>query len=87
MFDMGQTDVFVRNAERLGIDLSEADIAVVSHGHYDHGGGLEKFLELNQKAPVYVSRYAFEPHFNAESKYIGIDVKIAVNERLILTGD
>jgi 7,8-dihydropterin-6-yl-methyl-4-(beta-D-ribofuranosyl)aminobenzene 5'-phosphate synthase len=87
LFDMGQTDIFVKNAEKLGIDISEADIAVVSHGHYDHGGGLEKFLEINKKAPVYISRFAFEPHFNAEGKYIGLNTDLAINERLILTGE
>ena len=53
LFDMGQTDLFYKNALTLGIDLAEVDIAILSHGHYDHGGGLEKFLEINKKAPVY----------------------------------
>ncbi len=48
LFDMGQKNgVFVRNAVKLGIDLSKIDFAVVSHGHYDHGGGLKNFLEIN----------------------------------------
>ena len=61
LFDMGQTDAFANNARVLGIDLSSADLAVLSHGHYDHGGGLTKFLELNRTAPVYLSPHAFEP--------------------------
>ena len=74
LFDMGQSDKFAENAEKLGIDLGKADLAVLSHGHYDHGGGLKRFLELNQKAPVYLNRYAFEPHFNSLSgKEIGLD--------------
>lgn len=76
LFDMGQTDLFAKNAKTLGIDLSLVDIAILSHGHYDHGGGLETFLSLNQKAPVYINRFAFEPHFNALGKYIGLDPAI-----------
>ena len=73
LFDMGQTDLFARNAETLGVDLSKVDFAVLSHGHYDHGGGLNTFLALNDHAPVYMSRYAFEPHYNGTEKNIGLD--------------
>ena len=84
LFDMGQTDLFAQNAARLGVDLAAVDIAVLSHGHYDHGGGPRRFLELNQKAPVYISRHAFEPHFNGE-RYIGLDVSLRDSDRLIFT--
>lgn len=87
LFDMGQTDLFAKNAEALGINLSEVDIAVLSHGHYDHGGGLKTFLDLNGKAPVYICRYAFEPHYNGTEKYIGLDMTLANNERFIYTSD
>lgn len=87
LFDMGQTALFSKNAKALGIDLEEVDIAILSHGHYDHGGGLEKFLEINPKAPVYLSKYAFEPHYNGTEKYIGLDVSLAENERLCFTED
>lgn len=73
LFDMGQTDLFARNAEVLGIDLTQADTAILSHGHYDHGGGLSIFLSLNDRAPVYVTRDAFLPHYNGTQKYIGLD--------------
>lgn len=73
LFDMGASPAFVGNACRMGLDLSMADAAVLSHGHYDHGGGISRFLELNAHAPVWVSPYAFEPHFNAVGKDIGLD--------------
>lgn len=87
LFDMGQTELFAENAEKLGIDLASADIAVLSHGHYDHGGGLARFLELNRTAPVYLSRFAFEPHYNGTQKYIGLDTALSGHPRLVFTED
>ena len=87
LFDMGQSGIFMRNAERLGIDLTKVDFAVISHGHYDHTGGLEHFLNINKTAPVYLSRFAFEPHYNGTEKYIGMDIKLLDNPRLIFTED
>ena len=87
LFDMGQTELFVENAKKLGIDLSEVDIAVLSHGHYDHGGGLRKFLEINEKALVYIHKQAFEPHYNGTEKYIGLDVTLQDSKRIIFTED
>lgn len=72
LFDAGQSSAFAENAEKLGMDLQDVDFAVLSHGHYDHSGGLLKFLEMNKSAPVYVSRHAFDPHYSANG-YIGMD--------------
>ena len=85
LFDTGQTELFAKNAGTLGIDLGKVDIAVLSHGHYDHGGGLKKFLELNKTAPVYMSKYAFEPHYNGTEKYIGLDLSLKDSDRIVLT--
>lgn len=49
LFDMGQTDAYLVNAEKLGVDVSKVDIAFLSHGHYDHGGGLQAFLNVNAR--------------------------------------
>ena len=90
LFDMGQRRLFADNAEKLGIDLTAVDLAVVSHGHYDHGGGLRVFLELNDKAPTYINRYAFEPHYSLREnglKYIGIDPELKTHDRLVYCGD
>jgi 7,8-dihydropterin-6-yl-methyl-4-(beta-D-ribofuranosyl)aminobenzene 5'-phosphate synthase len=87
LFDTGQSDRFIKNAERLGIDLRAVDCAVLSHGHYDHGGGLSAFLTLNTTAPVYVNRRAFEPHYNGADKYIGLDPSLKESGRLILTDE
>lgn len=87
LFDAGQTDAFANNAARLGIDLSTIDTAILSHGHYDHGGGLARFLELNDHAPVYLTAGAFGAHYNGTEKYIGLDPALQKNGRLIFTGD
>lgn len=82
LFDMGQTDLFARNAEVLGIDLTQVDTAVLSHGHYDHGGGLAAFLKINPAAPVYLTDAAFLPHYNGTQKYIGLDTSLEGHTRL-----
>ena len=87
LFDTGQSDAFLANAARLGIDLRTVDFAVLSHGHYDHGGGLKAFLALNKTAPVYLNRHAFEPHYNRTEKYIGLDPSLQDSDRLIFTDD
>lgn len=87
LFDMGQSDLFAINAEKLGIDLSLVDFAVVSHGHYDHGGGLQKFLEINKNAPVFISKNAFGDFYNGTEKYIGLDKSLKNNQRLVFVED
>lgn len=84
LFDTGQSGLFAENAERLGVDLKSVDIAVISHGHYDHGGGLDTFLKINDTAPVYLHKHAFEPHYNGTEKYIGLDTSLETNARLII---
>lgn len=83
LFDMGQTNLFEDNARALGIDLFKVDIAILSHGHYDHSGGLKRFLEINEHSPVYLSRHAPLCHYRGREKYIGIDQSLVKNPRLI----
>ena len=88
LFDMGQTDRYLQNARTLGVRPEAVDAAFVSHGHYDHGGGLAAFLEINRRAPVYLHRQAFEPHFSHKAdgvRAIGLDPALQEDERLILT--
>ncbi len=44
LFDTGQSDCFIKNANLLGIRLEETDYVILSHGHYDHTGGLDKLM-------------------------------------------
>ena len=87
LFDAGQTGAFADNAEKMGIDLSQVDICILSHGHYDHGGGLKRFLEVNDHAPIYVSRHAFGDYYNGEEKYIGLDWELLNEERITFVRD
>lgn len=77
LFDTGITGNFVDNASKLGIDLKEVDVTAISHGHFDHGGGLHRFMELNQTSPVYIRPRADEDHyfkaFHIIKKDIGMD--------------
>ena len=60
LFDTGQTGAFVKNAERLGLNLETLDAVVLSHGHYDHTGGVPTLLEkLKKKTPFYIGREFF----------------------------
>lgn len=90
LFDMGQSDLFVRNAAALSLSIADIDVAVVSHGHYDHGGGLQAFFLENSKAKVYVHKDAFRPHYSLREtglRYIGLEESLQRNERLVLCED
>lgn len=82
LFDTGQSPLFLENADRLGIHIEDVDICVLSHGHYDHGGGLKTFLEHNSKANVYINPYVFETHLHGP-KNIGIEPSLEGNKRLV----
>jgi len=87
LFDLGQGSLFIENAQSMGIDIAQVDTVIISHGHYDHGGGLSAFCELNTKAKIYISKAAFEAHYSLQSngdlKYIGLNQGLENNERLI----
>jgi 7,8-dihydropterin-6-yl-methyl-4-(beta-D-ribofuranosyl)aminobenzene 5'-phosphate synthase len=75
LFDTGQSDKLIRNAEKLGIDLAQTDSIVISHGHYDHTGGLSAVLDIAAKAKIYLHPAAIEKkysHKTATAKSIGM---------------
>ncbi|MGD9677354.1 MAG: MBL fold metallo-hydrolase [Vulcanibacillus sp.] len=91
LFDTGVDDSFIKNAFKLEVNLSEVDTLVISHGHYDHGGGLEAFMEINKKAKIYISDKAFEDYYSKSrsffKRYIGLDKKLKNSDRLIFVKD
>lgn len=79
LLDTGASDRFIQNAECLGIDLTKVDTVVLSHGHYDHAGGILAFAELNPSAKIYMQKSAGKDYYNlrdGKEKYIGIDKAI-----------
>lgn len=64
LFDTGQGLALQHNAFALGIDLARADAIVLSHGHYDHVGGLESVLKVAREAALYMHPRAIEPKFS-----------------------
>lgn len=76
LLDTGSSGLFAQNAGAMGIDLKKVDFLVLSHAHFDHGGGLARFLEVNDTAPVVLLSRAREANYLKLlflKKYIGID--------------
>lgn len=76
LFDMGQTDAFQKNAEKMNISLCSATHAILSHGHYDHGGGIPCFAKCNQSAAFYAEPHVFGDYYNASGKFIGLSPSV-----------
>ncbi len=64
LFDTGQTNLILHNAEKLGVDLSKTDAIVVSHGHFDHTGGLASVLDIALNTNLYIYPDATAPKFS-----------------------
>jgi len=70
LLDTGASDLLVRNAEHLGIDLSTVDDVFISHGHSDHAGGLSSLLAINERARVIVSPDAMRASFYSRRRFL-----------------
>ncbi|MBO8160511.1 MAG: MBL fold metallo-hydrolase [Thermosipho sp. (in: Bacteria)] len=70
LFDTGQSDVFIKNGKKLHVDFQKIEKIFISHGHYDHIGGLIH-LQGKTKATVYIHKKALIPKFSAK-KFAGI---------------
>ena len=87
LVDTGASGKTWDNAEKLGISLSEVDTLILSHGHYNHSGGIPEFCKMNQRAAVYMQRTALLDYYHNE-RYIGIDKEIgALKSVVLLDGD
>ncbi|MDO5462040.1 MAG: MBL fold metallo-hydrolase [bacterium] len=82
LFDLGQSDLFLKNAKVLQTSLQPLQGVVISHGHYDHGGGLETFLQHDVVTPIYLHPSAFDDYYNGREKYIGLKPHLATHPQL-----
>jgi 7,8-dihydropterin-6-yl-methyl-4-(beta-D-ribofuranosyl)aminobenzene 5'-phosphate synthase len=94
LFDTGQTGSVVDNANILGENLEDVDFIVLSHGHYDHTGGLERVLEINNTAKIIMKKEIFQKKYSNSGnnmKEIGFKLKnnykIYPNEFIFLEDD
>ena len=84
LLDLGQTDNSLKNANFLGVDLEKVDMVVLSHGHYDHSGGIIPFTKINNHAAIYMQSSAGGDYYADDGKmagddryrYIGVDKDI-----------
>jgi 7,8-dihydropterin-6-yl-methyl-4-(beta-D-ribofuranosyl)aminobenzene 5'-phosphate synthase len=84
LFDTGQSDKFLNNAKRLGLSIADVDILIISHGHFDHGGGLKHFFAENGRAKVYLKEGSFGKTYAKRGifrRYIGLDEKLFASNR------
>lgn len=64
LFDTGQGMTLLPNAKKLDIELESVDAVLLSHGHYDHVGGLGAFMKRNRKAPIYTHPASLDYKFS-----------------------
>lgn len=76
LFDTGQGMALEQNARHLEIPLESANAIVLSHGHYDHTGGLTQALKAGPKAKVFAHPAAFQRKYGRNDDGTARDVGI-----------
>lgn len=79
LLDTGTTGAFADNAHKMNIPLNEAEVCVISHGHYDHADGLTAFFRENGRARVYFRDTAQKRYYGKKEgklRYIGVNREI-----------
>lgn len=79
LVDTGASEKTWENAKQLGVDINEINLVFLSHGHYDHSGGILSFAEQNKHAKIYMNTLAGLDYYHLKGnkeRYIGIDKKI-----------
>jgi 7,8-dihydropterin-6-yl-methyl-4-(beta-D-ribofuranosyl)aminobenzene 5'-phosphate synthase len=73
LFDLGQSSMFLKNANELNLDLKDIDYLIFSHGHYDHTGGLPYF-QVSNKLRIIAHPHCLLPKYDRD-RYIGFPEK------------
>lgn len=68
LFDSGESDAVINNANVMDIDLTGVDLAILSHGHYDHSGGMPLFNKIDPDAKIYIQKNAFNKSYDIDKK-------------------
>ncbi|WP_304224323.1 MBL fold metallo-hydrolase [Gracilinema caldarium] len=69
IFDTGKSGAFTENAKKLNLDLAAAEAVIISHGHYDHGGGLRALAEESgYRGPLWTGKGFFDPKWSDDSQ-------------------
>jgi 7,8-dihydropterin-6-yl-methyl-4-(beta-D-ribofuranosyl)aminobenzene 5'-phosphate synthase len=75
--DVGASEAFAENARLLDVDLTRVEALAITHHHYDHGGGLDRFLSENLSGKVFLRqspvKYFFDKKPFKSARYIGLD--------------
>lgn len=80
LFDTGQGLALLNNARVLGVDLKKINMVVLSHGHYDHTGGLKSLIEYNKDFTLFAHPESFSNKLAAlEEKYVPIGSPVDIN--------
>lgn len=78
LLDAGSTDKFMENARLLGVSLENIRVAVLSHGHYDHSGGFERYMEENKEVALYMMENADGEYYSGKGELHEIGIPKSV---------
>lgn len=70
IFDTGQSGIFVENIKKLGIDTKKIDKLIISHNHFDHGGGVKNYINFfGNNFSIYLNKKFFYKRYGFSKEY------------------
>ncbi len=68
LMDTGPNSTFIKNAKKLGIDLTQINTLILSHAHRPFNGGLNQFCKINKDAQIVIQNTDFEKYYLVKGK-------------------